>query len=597
MIESQMLSADMHVQTLGWVLLNFIWQGFLLAAVLKGLLTGMQRYSATLRYNVAVVVLFVLLAVPVISFLKPHLPQSGSQSENKQTTVVSYPVQVMPGDRQKSGVDNIAGSEEPIVEWADLLSSVQYILPWLCTLWLTGVLVAFTRTLVGLIKVMQLKRGANELAGDIDLPVITRKSGIHSSIRLLETPLVTVPSVIGWFSPVILFPEGSRFLPEQAEALIAHELAHIRRRDHLVNLFQVIIESLLFFHPAVWWVSSQVRIERESCCDDAAISACGNVKTYVRSLTEAERCRSASKWAVAASGASLLNRIRRITEMKKKPVNRFFSLSAMIFGVSLIITVASGSSLLAFVPKPFHAPVENDAQMNPKAKVGSPSLPVSGTHPVIPVQVALLEAQPEISVQTGSKQLGIPPDQTMIEVESTIIEIASSELEKFELLGKKKIYSPTELAELRDKIQSGEIEAKILSNPKVLTLDQKEAKIAMAKIAMGGKVHYMEKTGDGLYKPKAFETPIGTQLSITPTILEKRIKMDINLKVTDISGRLAVAEFPDLNIGEPTIRTKESTISIILNDGDTVVIGGMKKDNPKEDNEMIAFITAGIFRK
>src|SRR5262249_61594690 len=98
---------------------------------------------------------------------------------------------------------------------------------------------------------------------------------LSRSVRLLATDRVDSPSVIGWLRPVILVPVGvlCGLAPEQVEALLAHELAHIRRHDYLVNVLQGIVESLLFYHPAVWWISNQIRAEREHCCDDLAVAA------------------------------------------------------------------------------------------------------------------------------------------------------------------------------------------------------------------------------------------------------------------------------------------------------------------------------------
>lgn len=348
--------------------------------------------------------------------------------------------------------------------------------------------------------------------------------------------------------------------------------------------------------------------------------------------------------------------------MKKKPSNRFISWSVMIFGVSLIVVFASGSSLLAYVPRHFQAPVESTVQTNPP--VDAPSLQVPGAHSGEPAQVAVLETPSETSKQTGAEQedvvtqvyalshalaselaqvlegmftaesvkpkiktdtqtnslvvtctkennrrideiiqlLDKPPIQIM--VESMIVEFASSELEKLGPLRDDSFYSQLKPAELEKKIQSGGIKAKILSNPKLLTLEQKECKIALGKRV---QVHYMEKTGDGLYKPKVLETPIGVQFSVTPDIVdeltdtrainEELIQMDISIQVTDISGRLTISEIPDLDIGKPTIRIREHTENVVLKNGETMVIGGINKENAEEGSEVIAFITANIVKK
>jgi hypothetical protein len=138
-------------------------------------------------------------------------------------------------------------------------------------------------------------------------------------VTLLESSLVDVPTVIGFLKPVVLLPAtalGGLTL-QQVEAILAHELAHIRRHDYLVNLLQTLVETVLFYHPAVWWVSRRIRIERENCCDDLAVSLCGDPVTYATALAELEAMRSSGPVperhiAMAATGGSLLQRVRRL---------------------------------------------------------------------------------------------------------------------------------------------------------------------------------------------------------------------------------------------------------------------------------------------
>src|SRR5947207_1326915 len=139
--------------------------------------------------------------------------------------------------------------------------------------------------------------------------------GISRPVRLLVSAVVQVPTVVGWIRPVVLMPIGALTgLPsEQVEALLLHELTHIRRHDYLVNILQGIAEALLFYHPAVWWVSGHIRTERELCCDDLAVSVSGDALTYARALAQLESYRPAHFGAtVAANGGSLSDRIARL---------------------------------------------------------------------------------------------------------------------------------------------------------------------------------------------------------------------------------------------------------------------------------------------
>ncbi|HEV7786499.1 MAG TPA: M56 family metallopeptidase, partial [Thermoanaerobaculia bacterium] len=160
-------------------------------------------------------------------------------------------------------------------------------------------------------------RTGNILDGDLETTVrsLSRRLGIARAVRLLESAAVPVPAVIGWLRPVILVPASALagLSPQQLEAVLAHELAHVRRHDYLINLLQAAVETLLFYHPAVWWVSSQMRRERENCCDDLAVAICGDRLGYARALADLEGLRTPSpRLAMAADGGSLLDRIRRL---------------------------------------------------------------------------------------------------------------------------------------------------------------------------------------------------------------------------------------------------------------------------------------------
>ena len=146
------------------------------------------------------------------------------------------------------------------------------------------------------------------------------KTGSASSARLTycECKWLQAPAVIGWFRPVVFLPVTALtgLSEEQLEAVIAHELAHIQRLDPFVNVFQVCVETLLFYHPAVWWLNKRIRAEREHCCDDMAVALCGNAVEYARALTLMEEWRSAPVFAMAANRGPLTERIVRVLGLK-----------------------------------------------------------------------------------------------------------------------------------------------------------------------------------------------------------------------------------------------------------------------------------------
>lgn len=161
------------------------------------------------------------------------------------------------------------------------------------------------------------RRHVQPLAGSwpAHLEELARRLGLRRSVRLLESATINTPLAMGWLKPTVLLPASalSGLAPEALEALLAHELAHIRRHDYLVNMLQTAVETLLFYHPAVWWVSHRMRVEREFCCDDLAARTCGSPVTYARALAEMEALRVVvPRPALAANGGSLLERVARL---------------------------------------------------------------------------------------------------------------------------------------------------------------------------------------------------------------------------------------------------------------------------------------------
>jgi beta-lactamase regulating signal transducer with metallopeptidase domain len=201
---------------------------------------------------------------------------------------------------------------------ATLRNRLETLRPWALSAWFAGVLFLSIRFLGGLAAARRLTRRGTRPATPVwqeALAGIAARLSIARPVRLLESAVVGVPTAIGAFRPVILFPATVFLgLPTRGlEALLAHELAHVRRHDYLVNLLQTVVETLLFYHPAVWWVSARVRTEREQCCDDLAIAATGDPRTYARALMRLEEMRGAAPaLAVAAGGGNLWKRILRL---------------------------------------------------------------------------------------------------------------------------------------------------------------------------------------------------------------------------------------------------------------------------------------------
>jgi beta-lactamase regulating signal transducer with metallopeptidase domain len=285
----------------GWALVHFLWQGALLAAGFAAGLALMKRRSASARYALGVATLAVLVALPVVTAFRSYEPAAKSAPSPALPRVAGEGAPALPSQEAAS-----VGFREIVRPW----------MPSLLGVWLVGVALLTVWHLGGWMRVRRLTRRATrpvEERWELAVVRLRRRLGIGHAVSLLESAAVPVPAVVGWLRPVILVPASALagLTPDQLEAILAHELAHVRRHDYLVNLLQSVVETLLFYHPAVWWVSRQVRQERESCCDDLAVAVCGDRLGYARALAALEGLRT-PRLALGADGGSLLRRIQRL---------------------------------------------------------------------------------------------------------------------------------------------------------------------------------------------------------------------------------------------------------------------------------------------
>src|SRR5437588_1047814 len=293
------------LRTLGWTLLHFLWQGAGLAA-LFAVATAVYR-SAPARYALAVSALVLMMASPVITFL-----WLGAQS-NPAVRTGAEGASTWAG-RSTRNATALSGSRALAAESRTVQPMAML---WLVEAWFLGVLLLSLRTAGGLFVIERMRRKEIKPVGRERYErclALQRRMGLDRVIRYCECHRLDAPAVLGWFHPVVLLPVRALtgLTEEQIEAVIAHELAHIRRLDGFVNLFQIAAETLLFYHPAVWWVSQRIRAERENCCDDEAISLCGDAVNYARALTLMEEWRTAPLLMMAANRSPLAQRVVRL---------------------------------------------------------------------------------------------------------------------------------------------------------------------------------------------------------------------------------------------------------------------------------------------
>jgi beta-lactamase regulating signal transducer with metallopeptidase domain/uncharacterized protein involved in exopolysaccharide biosynthesis len=339
------------VHRIGWVLLHFLWQGTVILAVWTILRSLLRTSDPRTRYAVACLLLGLMAAAPLLTFTLLKAPAAAFSAAAGGIGIAESTFSMTTSGSPVHGAMPL-----PAVT-AQVAAALEGALPWLVTLWSFGVCLLSARLIRGYWSVRSVRsRHIRPLAGVWleRLADLQQRLSLCRPVLLFESALIQVPAVIGWFRPMILVPASSLsgLTPAQLELILAHELAHIRRHDHWVNLLQVLIETLLFYHPAVWWISRDIRAERELCCDDLAVAVCGNRLAYARALTTLEGLRHPpTAMAMGAGGGSLIDRIRHIVGRSASTVaDCRRPIGGALLGLGTLL-FAAGIACLALSPK------------------------------------------------------------------------------------------------------------------------------------------------------------------------------------------------------------------------------------------------------
>ena len=341
-------------QPLVHALLHTLWQGALAVGGLFLALRWTPAHRANLRYGLSTAALALVLLLGLSSWalldtprpsaastLRAGSPSAAAAASASGPLPARTPASTLPilsGERttaRATGVNPYATNAE-----GDRAE------PWVYRVagcWLLGVGVSLLRAARGAFGAERLRRRCRALADPRILALaeeLRGRLGLSRRVRLLVSEEVGVPSVLGVLWPAVLLPAAmlTGVPMEQLRAILAHELAHVRRWDYLVNLAQMLIEALLFFNPFVWWISRQMRVEREACCDQLAAGECQSPASYVEALVSViERSRSAAEPILAASGpaphgGAALDRTRRLLVPGYQPALRlrWFSLVTVL---------------------------------------------------------------------------------------------------------------------------------------------------------------------------------------------------------------------------------------------------------------------------
>src|SRR5882672_342914 len=370
----------------GWALLHFLWQGTALAALATVAMAPFRKASA--RYVVAVGVLMLMLAAPIATFFYYR------SVESIPTWTPSAPA---------AAFQNVAAWKSVAPAAVVSQRTAPDLFPILVQFWLVGVALFSLRSAGGFLLLERMRRRQS-------VPVsaqlreicieLQRRLGLTRAIRYAQCQWLEAPAVIGWFRPIVFLPITALtgLSEEQLQSVITHELAHIQRLDSFVNAFQVVVETLLFYHPEVWWLKRRIRLERENSCDDTAIALCGNPVEYARALTLMEEWRVAPALAMAANRGPLSARIARLLGMSNLRsgirgiglTSSALCLTVAMLAGNAIFGIAHKASAQATPASPAApaTPAKPATPHTPPSKSSSPTKPSPVTAPQAPVEPA-----------------------------------------------------------------------------------------------------------------------------------------------------------------------------------------------------------------
>ncbi|GAB3500878.1 hypothetical protein GCM10027341_26840 [Spirosoma knui] len=329
---------------LGWSLLHAIWQGFALVLSAALALYILRNRSSAFRYRIGVVTLFLQVLTSVITFIWYYRPVPAANEFVLSKSAIQPAVSV---------------------HWQTVTQTVtwpQYVQQFLenhlaefVLAYLIGVAAFGLRLIGGWVYLQRLSRvSGRSVTAWIELSDRLRASlGIRMAVQVKESAQITIPMVIGVLKPVVLLPVSlaTNLSLHELEAVLAHELAHVKRFDYAVNLLQSVVEVLYFFHPALWWLSARVREEREHCCDDLAVQACGgDGRILAQALARVEELRLAQVYqtptlamAFVSKRKQLLHRVRRMLGVPTPP----FVSNSRLAGLTLATLLLLSASVYA----------------------------------------------------------------------------------------------------------------------------------------------------------------------------------------------------------------------------------------------------------
>jgi beta-lactamase regulating signal transducer with metallopeptidase domain len=580
------------VQKLGWTLLHSVWQAGLVALLLVVVLRFLCKSSANLRYVIACLGLVVIVLLPVVTFYV--VPTSALTSDAESVPGFPVPVTVKPHEIYNVDMPLQRSAEHmqifPAISWKQrAMNFYVSALPYIVFGWFIGVLALSLWHLGGWVHLQRLRR---KKVNSVDISLqgklhnLIGRLKVTQQVKLMESALVQIPTVVGWLRPLILMPVSALagLSPEQLEALLAHELAHIRRYDYLVNIFQTVVETLGFYHPAVWWVSHKIRVERENCCDDLAVSVCSDKVGYARALTSMEEARFAKgDLAVAASGGSLSRRIRRLIGTSSAE-NKRLGYVPIVISILLVMALMIPTTLAITARR-------ENRDSSPNSTTKSDSIKATDAY------IAATDQKNDYDPKYPAADLDETAAKAQILFECKIFEVPIDlrflEGEHKEDEVSRIVWLGNEYAERLESLCQKTQKAKLLTTPRILVFEGEEASMDLVH-RIPYKAGY-ESTSEGDTEPKPIVKYLfdGIKLKLKGhTVDSSAISTEIRLTQSK-TGFTTHKDSQGREIQVPVIASSVCATDVTVPSQTPVIIGGLKSQN-NDDNQLLLVITPSI---
>jgi len=335
-------ASGVWIVALGKTTVHSLWSGLLILALLRYTMWYIPDKLSTVRYGISVSALLLLFSSVVATFILLYKPSAASAR-------IVLSTDLLPAVSREFSTQGPYSTAAGIHRMFIIFGQIYF----------TGAMAMLMRSAISLFHVRQLRNSGTPIAPEWynRLSLVSKSLGIRRSVDILESVRVKVPLLAGILRPVIIVPAGMvTNLPfSQVETIMMHELSHLRRKDYLVNIMQLFIECVLFYHPAVWIISGLVRDEREHCCDDEVLRMTDNPVNYAKALIHIAEYQQFLRLVPGATGTGKhhlkfrINRILNRQTMKTNMRDKVISLSLVAATVIIFLVISSFSAGPSFI--------------------------------------------------------------------------------------------------------------------------------------------------------------------------------------------------------------------------------------------------------